>query len=140
MLYHKSSLNYWISIAFIRRIGLLIISVLKRLKLLRLKNHSILDKHLNNSSKLGILNYLKLSNFIHSNTDGPENPYSRVYKVNDMKKVFSYFQLEDSKCHFINERHFPGIKFLPNSIKKLLAKNFGWHLWGYFKNSKGYKK
>ena len=137
MLYHKSSLNYWISILLIRRLGLLIISLLNKLKLFKPNHDTLIGKHLKNAKQFGIFKYLKPSNFIHSNTDGPENPYSRVYRLEDMKETFSCLKLEESRCHFINERHFPGIKYLPNNIKKIIERNFGWHIWGYFSNNKG---
>ena len=37
-----------------------------------------------------------MSNFIHANTDGPFNPYSKVYDLATVKKDFPAFQLEKS--------------------------------------------
>lgn len=65
MLYAKWSLNYCLSIFFIRRIGLVA---------LYLMNHNmggIYSQHLANSRRMGLLRYLRMNHFIHKNTDGP---------------------------------------------------------------------
>jgi len=78
-----------------------------------------------------------MDRFIHHNTDGPFNPFSRVYTVDLVRRDFSQFHLEKSKVHFLNERHFPGIKLLPRFFVKYLSRKFGWHLWTFMskKNS-----
>ena len=58
MLYHKNSLNYWISIQCIRRVSLLIIFLLNKLNLKIFKNQTIYS-HLNNIKKYGLFEYLK---------------------------------------------------------------------------------
>lgn len=136
MLYHKSSINYWVSIAIIRRIGLLFFLLLNQLKLFKPKINSLLGQHIVNAKRHGFFNYIKLSKFIHANTDGPENPYSKVYTKQKMKETFSCFSFTESRCHFINERHFPGLKYAPKKFKDALAGSFGWHLWGFFNNNK----
>jgi ubiquinone/menaquinone biosynthesis C-methylase UbiE len=136
MLYHKSSFCYWLSIAIIRRLGLLALMIFEKIKILKLDSQSVLAKHISNARKKGVFSYLKMSNFIHSNTDGPDNPYSKVYTVDDMQKAFTCFKLNEYRCHFINERHFPFLKYVPRQLKQSLASRFGWHLWGFLVNGK----
>ena len=135
MLYNKNSLNYWISIRFIRRVSLLIIFLLNKLNFKIFKNKTI-TSHINNIEKYGLFEYLKIKNFIHRNTDGPENPYSRVYALKEAKSVFNNFLLKHHKIHFINKRHFPGISILQKSLYQYLEGKFGWHIWLFFTNKK----
>ena len=136
MLYNKNSLNYCISIFFIRRLLITLIFILMKTKIYGFKKNKILQEHFLNIKKIGFFNYLKISNFIHSNTDGPKNPYSKVYNLIEAKKTFNKFKLIKNKYHFINEKHFPGITFLPYYIRIKIAKKFGWHMWLFFENRK----
>jgi ubiquinone/menaquinone biosynthesis C-methylase UbiE len=116
MLYAKRSLNYLFSIFFVRRVGLLALYFLK------LKVAGIYQHHLNNAREKGIWNYLKMRNFIHVNTDGAFNPYSKVYNLAEVKKDFADFAIIESHQEFM---HAPPLKvgWMP------LAKWLGWHLW-----------
>jgi ubiquinone/menaquinone biosynthesis C-methylase UbiE len=116
MLYAKKSLNYLFSIFFLRRIGLILIYFLN------LKIGGIYQQHLTQAKSKGLWNYLKMRNFIHVNTDGPFNPYSKVYNFAEVKKDFSDFSVVESHQESM---HAPPLKigWLP------LAKWLGWHLW-----------
>jgi len=116
MLYAKRSLNYLFSIFFLRRIGLLAIYFLG------FKVGGIYQQHLAQAKEKGIWKYLKIENFIHANTDGPLNPYSKVYNLAQVKKDFTDFSIIESHQEFM---HAPPLKigWLP------LAKWLGWHLW-----------
>ncbi len=116
MLYAKKSLNYLFSIYLLRRLGLV--------GLYFLKPHigGIYGHHIAQSREKGLWNYLKMQNFINVNTDGPFNPYSKVYDVNEVKKDFTDFEIIETHQDFM---HAPPLKigWLP------LAKWLGWHLW-----------
>src|SRR5712675_1106397 len=75
MVYAKWSLNYLLSISLVRRLGLI------ALYFLNYKPGGVYDQHLANAHTLGLGRYLRMRNFIHKNTDGPLNPYSKVYDV-----------------------------------------------------------
>ena len=72
---------------------------------------------------MGLREYLRRSNFIHANTDGPANPYSKVYDLSAIQKDFPAFQIEKSYQDYM---HAPP---LPVSWLKPLAGFLGWHLW-----------
>ena len=135
MLYNKISLNYYLSISVIRRLGLLFIFLLNHLKLYTPSENTVFHKHLMNLKKKGIKNYFNMKNFINYNTDGPNNPYSKVYTKSIIANDFSKFYITSTNCHFLNERHFPGIKILPIKIRNFLSSKFGWHLWANLKNN-----
>jgi SAM-dependent methyltransferase len=116
MLYAKWSLNYLLSISILRRLGLL------GLYGLGITAGGIYGDHLDNARKAGIWKYLRMKNFINVSTDGPFNPYSKVYGLTDVRVDFSDFEIVRAEKHFM---HAPPlkVKWLP------LAGLLGWHLW-----------
>jgi len=116
MLYAKYSLNYLVSISMIRRLGLLVLSCIG------VNPGGIYKQYIENARTMGLFNYLKMKNFIHRNTDGPLNPYSKVYSVKEVKKDFSRFNVERWYKDFMHAPPFH-VKWL--SLKRYL----GWHLW-----------
>lgn len=123
MLYNKQSLNYLFSIFVLRRLGLIGLYFLKP------KIGGIYGHHIAQARQKGLWNYLKMDNFIHVNTDGPFNPYSKVYNINKAKQDFTDFEIVETHQDFM---HAPPLKigWLP------LAKWLGWHLWVTMKPSK----
>jgi len=116
MLYARWSLNYLISISILRRIGLLA---------LHLSNRDLGGKygqHLANARAKGILHYLDMANFIHRNTDGPLNPYSKVYDMQAVKEDFPDFKVVRSYKQFMHAPPLP-VHWLP--FERIL----GWNLW-----------
>ena len=116
MLYSKFSLNYLVSITLVRRIGL-IISYFLRIKLT-----GIYHQHLESAKKIGLWNYLRMCNFIHHNTDGPANPYSKVYSITEVKKDFCSFRILQVHKEFMHAPPLP-VHGWPG------AGLVGWHLW-----------
>jgi len=136
MVYHKGSLNYYLSIGFIRRVGLAFVLLLDSLGLFKAGKESVIGIHIANARNMGVWNYMNMETFIHHNTDGPENPYSKVYNIDDIHQDFEEFEIEQSGVHFVNVRHFPGLRLLPSFAFLFLEKRFGWHLWGFLRNKK----
>jgi SAM-dependent methyltransferase len=116
MLYAKRSLNYWLSIGALRRIGL------AALWLARWDPGGIYHQHLENARRVGLLTYLRMENFISSNTDGPLNPYSKVYDLASVRRDFPDFRIVRSFQRFMHAPPLPVTK-LP------LERQLGWHLW-----------
>jgi len=116
MLYAKWSLNYLVSIGFVRRAGLLALHAAGR------DPGGIFSLHLINARKMGLWRYLRMENFIHRNTDGPLNPYSKVYDVAKVRQDFPDFRVVRAYKRFMHAPPLP-ISWLPFS--HLL----GWHLW-----------
>ncbi len=117
MLYARRSLNYLVAISVVRRIAIV------GLYSVGANPGGIVGGHLANARKQGLWRYLKMSNFIHRNTDGPENPYSKVYDLATVRADFPDFQVERS---YQDCMHAPP---LPVANLKPLAGILGWHLW-----------
>src|SRR6185503_6355550 len=116
MLYAKWSLNYLVSIAILRRLGLLF------MLLLGISGGGKYGQHVVNAKEVGARRYLTLRNFIHKNTDGPLNPYSKVYDLALVHKDFGKFSVIHSHKHFMYAPPLP-VRWMP------LASLLGWHLW-----------
>ena len=120
MLYAKNSLNYRLSISLVRRLGLIGAYLAKR------EASGLVGQHLENARAAGLLNYLKMENFIHRNTDGALNPYSKVYDLGEVERDFPDFEIVKSYKRFMHAPPLP-VNFLP------FEKSLGWHLWVHLK-------
>lgn len=120
MLYAKWSLNYVVSISVLRRLGLLV------LYLANLNSKEIYNRHLENVRTVGLFRYLRMKNFIHKNTDGPLNPYSKVYDLSAVAEDFPNFKVIRSYKQFMHAPPLP-VGWLP------LQRILGWHMWVHLK-------
>ena len=117
MVYARNSLNYHLAIKIIRRLGLMVVYCLPG----PLKG--IYGEHKALARKAGLFEYLNMRNFIHRSTDGPGNPYSKVYDRDLIKKDFPDFELVRT---FKRHMHAPPLPWHGLPGGGLL----GWHLWG----------
>jgi ubiquinone/menaquinone biosynthesis C-methylase UbiE len=115
MLYAKYSLNY-LTIATVRRAGLILAYLTK------IGRSKIVQKHVENARQVGLLRYLRMSSFVHRNTDGPDNPYSKVYWLPEVRRDFPNFEIVRADKRHMHAPPLP-VHALPGS--SLL----GWHLW-----------
>ncbi len=120
MFYARWSLNYQLAISIVRRLGLFALWASKH------DAKGIQGQHLTNARAIGFNNYLRMENFIHKNTDGPLNPYSKVYDVKTIREDFKDFEVIKVYKQFM---HAPPLKvgWLP------LERTLGWHLWAHMR-------
>lgn len=116
MLYARWSLNYLVSIAVLRRLGLIVVYCTGR------KPGGVVGEHLANARAAGLWRYVRLDNFVHKNTDGPANPYAKVYDVRAVEQDFPDFEVVRSYKRFMHAPPLP-VGWLP------LERLVGWHLW-----------
>lgn len=132
MLYHRQSLNYHLSIRFLRRLGLFLLFIPGTVSLVsRLtgEKKERIKKHLANFRQQGLA-YLRMDNFLSRSTDGPDNVYSQVFSRQEAARLFYGFENLSFTVHHLNERHLLFLRYLlPSKWKKSLARRFGWHLW-----------
>ena len=121
MLYARASLNYQLSIRVVRRAALAAAYPLRRTRLLRAAS-PVLRQHLDNAEREGLLRYLALDNFTHRNTDGPLNPFARVYSPREVAEEFPAFEVVDAYRRYMHAPPLP-VRRLP------LERWLGWHLW-----------
>jgi SAM-dependent methyltransferase len=125
MLYARRSINYLVAISVVRRLSLAVLC------LGRAQSGGLVGGHIANARRMGLREYLRMRNFIHANTDGPANPYSKVYDLATVRKDFPGFTLE---AHSQEYMHAPP---LPVFWLKPFARVLGWHLWVHLKPRKG---
>jgi SAM-dependent methyltransferase len=121
MLYARYSLNYQLSIRVVRRAILALAYPLRHTRLLR-DAPPILRQHLQNAEEQGLRRYLELDNFIHRSTDGPVNPYARVYSPREVVADFPDFQLVEAFNRYMHAPPLP-VRWFP------AERWLGWHLW-----------
>lgn len=124
MLYARRSLNYLVSIAIARRLGLVALYPFGG------KGGSIYDEHVRNARRMGLAKYLRMENFIHRNTDGPLNPYSKVYDPERVRQDFPDFEIVKTYQRFMYAPPMP-VAWLP------FERWLGWHLWVHMKPKRG---
>jgi SAM-dependent methyltransferase len=117
MLYARRSLNYLVAIAILRRAA-----VVAGYPLRKWIRGNLFGEHLVNAEKAGLVRYLNMRNFVHRNTDGPRNPYSKVYDARGIERDFPDFEVTRMHKHFMHAPPLP-LHGLPG--ERLL----GWHLW-----------
>ncbi len=120
MLYARRSLNYQVSIRVLRRLALLGATALRRAGVR--SRSPMLRQHLANADAMGLRSYLAIDNFTHRNTDGPLNPYARVYSRRDVVRQFSDFELVQAYSRYMHAPPLP-VHGLPGE------RWLGWHLW-----------
>lgn len=133
MLYYKNSFNYYVSMAFVRRAGLMMLQVFpflaKPVSKLTGENVERINRHKYHLRKEGV-SYFRMKNFLHRSTDGPDNVYSSVWTKRSARELFGAFNSISTDVHFLNERHLLGVQhLLPASFKKAIGRRYGWHLW-----------
>jgi len=135
MLYNRSSINYAIEIMFLRKLCLRIlhfpgaIALLRRLGFPRDK----LERHLElRRAQSGMTD----EEWLSRNTDGPDNPYSRVYGAKEAEDLLKAFRIEQNELHFFDHRHWGRLgHLLPESVRRAAGRHWGWHRIVYAKKS-----
>jgi SAM-dependent methyltransferase len=128
MLYARRSLNYQLSIRVLRRGMLASAYPLRRTPLV--PGTGILRDHLNNAERMGLGRYLRMDTFTHHNTDGPLNPFARVYTPREVERDFPDFELERAYQRYMHAPPLP-VHGWP------LADRLGWHLWVHLRARAG---
>jgi SAM-dependent methyltransferase len=124
MLYARRSLNFQLSIRVLRRLALLLLYPAYRFGLV--KPDGIVGEHLANARANGLFRYLELEAFTHRSTDGPLNPYAKVYDLDDVRRDFPDFDVIRSYKAYL---HAPPIPVGRLRGVNRLGTWFGWHLW-----------
>jgi len=126
MLYNRESINYRIEIRFARKLGVRLLHVPGAIGLFsaagfpreKLERHAALWRGAAMSDE----------EWLSRNTDGPDNPFSRVYGEDDGRELLSRFEVLANQARFFDARHWglPG-RLLPAAVVRGLGERWGWH-------------
>ncbi len=132
MVYNKYSLNYYLGILFLRRLGALLLAndfgtrVARRLSgddVAHLQGHA-------RGLRTQRWRYLRGSAWLNNNTDGIGNPLSRVLTRREVTSLFTQFSVVRTAVRFLHAEWIPlGNKILPHRLQQALGARFGWHLY-----------
>jgi SAM-dependent methyltransferase len=135
MVYNRTSINYVVEIMFLRKLGLRILSVPGALALLRWLGfpRDKLERHMELRRQQGRMTD---EEWLSRNTDGPDNPYSRVYGANETAELLKAFQIERNEVFFFDHRHWGALgRLLPANVRTALGRRWGWHRIVYAKKA-----
>jgi SAM-dependent methyltransferase len=118
MLYARKSLNFQVSIKLVRRAVLASAYPLRNVVPFK----GMLRQHLDNAERVGLRSYLDIETFTHRNTDGPLNPFARVYSPSEVERDFPDFTLVEEFQRYMHAPPLP-VHGLP------WGDRLGWHLW-----------
>jgi SAM-dependent methyltransferase len=133
MVYHRASLNFYLSIMVVRRLlasALLVRGADELVSRVTGEPIEVLRGHRELLTRHGIRYLTDPALFLSHNTDGPGNPLSKVYTAANMRRAFAGFAEVDTHVRFLNLRAYPfgeRLERLPAS--RWLGRRAGWHLW-----------
>ena len=133
MVYHRRSLNYYVSIMLVRRlfVALLVLpgftGVVSRLTG---EPEDVVEGHRRLLSEHGLRYILDNQLFLSHNTDGPGNPLSKVYSRSEGARLFSPGFQTNTSVRYMNLRLYPGGTRLSGTRSvAYLERRIGWHLY-----------
>lgn len=127
MLYNKPSINYQIEIRHLRRWGLRVLGLPGVRNMIRFLGlpEAKLRRHLELSRAMGPMSD---EEWLSRNTDGPDNPYSKVYDRTETQALLSRFDHIDQQVRFFDYRHWgPVGRLVPRGLRQTLGNRWGWH-------------
>jgi N-acetylglucosaminyldiphosphoundecaprenol N-acetyl-beta-D-mannosaminyltransferase len=132
MLYHRSSLNYYLNIMFLRRLGaclLLLPGAVRLLARLTGKSKETLAGHRELLRRHGLTYLTDRGLFLSNNTDSLGNPLSKVFSRHQARDLFADFDDVETEVCFLNLQELPSLdRLLRPATKEWLARRMGWQL------------
>lgn len=127
MVYNRDSINYRIEIMFLRKLfvrALLLPGVIGILGMLGYPK----DKLARHRDLYRASPGMSDDEWLSRNTDGPDNPYSKVYDRKEAEALLAPFQVVRNDVYFFDYRHWGPIgRCLPRSAIDRLGRRWGWH-------------
>jgi SAM-dependent methyltransferase len=128
MVYNRSSINYRLSIAVLRRFGVAVLCLPGGVQLahrLTREPPQVLEAHRELVRKHGLRYVTNMDLFLNHNTDGPGNPYSRVFGRDEVHQLFARFSDVRTAVRNLNLRSYPSL--VQRAIPRSLDRRAGWH-------------
>lgn len=133
MLYHRRSLNYYLTILTVRRalVGLLAVpGAVPVVAKVTGESDEVLDGHRRLLQREGLRYVLDKRLFLSNNTDGPGNPLSKVYSRPEAESLFHQFADVDVDIRHLNLRTYPaGDRLAKTRLAGIAGRRAGWHLY-----------
>ena len=127
MLYNRNSINYFVEIMWLRKLGLRLLSMPGATALLQSMGlpRKKLERHKELRRQRGRMSDHE---WLSRNTNGPDNPYARVYDADEAQELLSVFHIESNEVYFFDHRHWGALgRLVPKRIRRVLGRRWGWH-------------
>lgn len=134
MVYHRSSLNYHVSIMVLRR-ALTALLLLPRgaalVSKLTGEPEAVVAGHKELLSEHGVGYIRDRALFLNHNTDGPGNPLAKVYSRAELQELVSpELRVVRTDVRYLNLRLYPGgLRFSRSRVGRRLERRIGWHIY-----------
>jgi SAM-dependent methyltransferase len=132
MVYHRSSLNYYFNILFLRRLGASLLALPGAVRLVaRLtgKSEETLAGHRALLRRHGLAYLTNRQLFLSNNTDSLGNPLSMVFSRRQARDLFAEFDEVETEVYFLNMQELPPLdRLLGPTTKERLGRRLGWQL------------
>jgi 2-polyprenyl-3-methyl-5-hydroxy-6-metoxy-1,4-benzoquinol methylase len=128
MLYNRTSINYYIEIMFLRKLGRSVLRprwapalLARMLRLPRAK----LEGH---REQLIRIPRPTPDQWVSMNTDGPDCPLARVYSARDVRALFEGFEDIQTEVHLFDRSHWPYVgRLITDRLADAIGARFGWN-------------
>jgi SAM-dependent methyltransferase len=127
MVYNRTSINYYVEIMLLRKVGRALLRPAWAPGLLA-RTFKFPEEKLR-GHRNALLSRAKPTSeeWVSMNTDGPDCPLSRVYSAAEAKDLFGGFDRVETDVHLFDRSHWPFIgKRLPARMVDTLAARAGW--------------
>ena len=135
MLYNRNSINYFVEIMWLRKLGLRLLSMPGAPALLQSIGlpRKTLERHKELRRQRGSMSDHE---WLSRNTNGPDNPYAQVYDAKEAEDLLQAFRVERHEVHFFNHLHWGALgRLVPKRIRRALGRRWGWHRIVYAKKT-----
>jgi SAM-dependent methyltransferase len=133
MVYHRDSLNYFVTVMGVRRAlaaMLVVPGAVRAFARVTRERPEVLGRHRALLRDHGIRYLADGALFLSNNTDGPGNPLSKVFSRADARTLFKAFADVRFDVRFLNLRLYPGGRSLESTrLGRRLERHVGWHLY-----------
>lgn len=134
MVYHRRSLNYYLSIMTLRRALVATLVLPKAPRTVAKLTGEPEEVIMGHKALLALhgARYLRDAQlFLNHNTDGPGNPLAKVYTRCEMEELMSdSFPVVRTDVRYLNARLYPGgLRFSKTRLARRAERRIGWHLY-----------
>jgi|SRR6476661_6646067 SAM-dependent methyltransferase len=127
MLYNRTSINYYIEIMFLRKLGRLLLRPSWGPKVLSACFRLPREKLEGHRQNLLRFPHPTREQWLSMNTDGPECPLSRVYSAHEVRDLFSQFADVETDVHHFDRSHWPIVGgLMGDRVAEMIGRRFGW--------------
>lgn len=141
MVYHRRSLNYYISILLVRRAFVALLGLphgVRAVSRITREPEDVLEGHRLLLSTYGVRYIVDRDLFLSHNTDGPGNPLAKVYSRAEALALLPPGFSASTDVRYLNMRLYPRGQWLAGTrLGRVLERRVGWHLYVEAKKDRG---